>query len=145
MTARLSLSACLFLFLVSSLDNSHPHRNVSLYDPLYLPHSNVTPKFQNSSLIRSLPSRNLISRRSLFALPDGACGPGAPCANGACCSKLGWCSYAPSSCAPENCISNCNAKAPCGQYALSESAKCPLNVCCSQHGFCRKHDHCSSP
>lgn len=46
------------------------------------------------------------------------------------------CSYAPSSCAPENCISNCNATAPCGQYAAPGEGTCPLNVCCSQYGFC---------
>ncbi|KAI6080959.1 hypothetical protein F4821DRAFT_265394 [Hypoxylon rubiginosum] len=30
----------------------------------------------------------------------------------------------------------CNATAECGEYALPENFDCPLNVCCSKHGFC---------
>ncbi|KAL1869089.1 hypothetical protein VTK73DRAFT_3367 [Phialemonium thermophilum] len=46
----------------------------------------------------------------------------------------------PDFCSPENCVNSCDAKSECDpagwgpQYALSES--CPLNVCCSQFGFC---------
>lgn len=71
--------------------------------------------------------------------------PGTPCSNGACCSNTGICSYAPSSCSIDVCISNCNAKAPCGQYADPNNPTCPLNVCCSQYGFCGSaHDFCST-
>ncbi|KAG8685691.1 hypothetical protein FRC08_012968, partial [Ceratobasidium sp. 394] len=34
------------------------------------------------------------------------------------------------------CQSNCTATAECGQYASVPGTKCPLNVCCSQYGFC---------
>ncbi|KAF3055543.1 Chitotriosidase-1 [Daldinia childiae] len=66
--------------------------------------------------------------------------PGAPCSNGACCSNTGVCSYAPTSCGPDVCISNCDAKAPCGPYAEASSAACPLKVCCSEFGFCGSTD-----
>ena len=113
---------------------------------LYQPYSNKTPVFKNDSLIQALSSPEdgaLRKRATSDDLPEGACAPGIPCKNGACCSNTGVCSYAPSSCAPENCISNCDAKAPCGQYAKPENAVCPLNVCCSQYGFCKKK--CRAP
>jgi Chitin recognition protein. len=72
-------------------------------------------------------------------LPTGTCAPGVPCTNGACCSNTGVCSYAPSSCGADVCISNCDAKAPCGEYANPDNATCPLNVCCSQYGFCKSY------
>lgn len=43
-------------------------------------------------------------------------------------------------CGPGNCVNNCDAKSECdpanwgSTYALAET--CPLNVCCSQYGFC---------
>jgi chitinase len=46
----------------------------------------------------------------------------------------------PDFCGPGNCTSTCDAKSECDpggwgpQYASAES--CPLNVCCSQYGFC---------
>ncbi|KAG4435143.1 hypothetical protein IFR05_009375 [Cadophora sp. M221] len=36
----------------------------------------------------------------------------------------------------DKCWSNCDAKAECGGYAKDPGQKCPLNVCCSQFGFC---------
>uniref|UniRef100_A0A093VIR1 chitinase n=2 Tax=Talaromyces marneffei PM1 TaxID=1077442 RepID=A0A093VIR1_TALMA len=39
-----------------------------------------------------------------------------------------------------DCISNCNATAECGKDAKDPSASCPLNVCCSQWGFCGTGD-----
>uniref|UniRef100_A0A093XDC7 chitinase n=1 Tax=Talaromyces marneffei PM1 TaxID=1077442 RepID=A0A093XDC7_TALMA len=113
---------------------------------LFKPYSPDTPVFMNQELIQRLSSngsRKDLSRSSstgasLFKrdLPVGECAPGTPCTNGACCSNTGVCSYAPSSCAPDVCISNCNATAPCGQYAAPGEGNCPLNVCCSQYGFC---------
>ncbi|KAI0203159.1 carbohydrate-binding module family 18 [Astrocystis sublimbata] len=62
---------------------------------------------------------------------------------GACCSKAtGYCNYGPKACGTngispnEVCWSNCNAHAECGRYAETPGQKCPLNVCCSQYGFC---------
>ncbi|SPO07096.1 related to chitinase [Cephalotrichum gorgonifer] len=34
------------------------------------------------------------------------------------------------------CWSNCDAHAECGRYAEPAGKECPLNVCCSQFGFC---------
>jgi chitinase len=70
-------------------------------------------------------------------LPIGTCNDQTPCPNGACCSKIsGLCGYSPSECGAGNCSSNCDAKAPCGQYGAPGSQNCPLNVCCSKFGFC---------
>lgn len=113
--------------------------NTTLYKPLFQPHSNSTPVFKNLALIQELSSGNksILGRRDATDLPTGTCAPGTPCTNGACCSNTGVCSYAPSSCSAEYCISNCDAKAPCGEYADPNNATCPLNVCCSQYGFCK--------
>ncbi|KAJ5970687.1 class V chitinase [Penicillium vulpinum] len=124
-------------------------RNASKPLPaLFQPYSPETPVFKDQNLFRELSkqkSQNQTSKRSLFersalekraSLPTGSCAPSSPCDNGACCSNTGVCSYTPSSCAPDVCISNCNATAPCGQYAAAGEGNCPLNVCCSQYGFC---------
>lgn len=62
---------------------------------------------------------------------------------GACCSKkTGYCNYGPKACGTNNispnevCWSNCDAKAECGRIADPPGKKCPLNVCCSEYGFC---------
>ena len=126
-------------FLSTLLVNSFAEdaANSPIYEALYQPHSNKTPVFQNSTVLQALSlSNGSLIRRATTGLPTGVCAPGSPCTNGACCSNTGVCSYAPTSCSPNVCISNCNAKAPCGQYADPASATCPLNVCCSQFGFC---------
>ncbi|KFY85211.1 hypothetical protein V498_07750 [Pseudogymnoascus sp. VKM F-4517 (FW-2822)] len=126
-----------------------PKNSSSALPPLYQPYSKNKPKFQNEALIRQLsehPGQRLdhldsgpgsLRKRDL---PVGTCAPGVPCTNGACCSNTGVCSYAPSSCGADVCISNCDAKAPCGQYANPDNAACPLSVCCSQYGFCGSTD-----
>ncbi|KAJ8130004.1 hypothetical protein O1611_g3626 [Lasiodiplodia mahajangana] len=60
------------------------------------------------------------------------------------------CGYGPKYCG-DTCISNCDAHAECGRYAEDEGQKCPLNVCCSEFGFCgttpefcEKKDECDS-
>jgi chitinase len=123
----------------SSVPSGHllPKNSSLSYKPLYQPYLNSTPVFQNHRILQALSSGSgSLSKRSTAALPDGVCTPGQPCTNGACCSDTGVCSYAPSSCSQQYCISNCDAKAPCGQYADPGNAICPLNVCCSQYGFC---------
>ncbi|KAJ5921194.1 CAZyme family GH18 [Penicillium verhagenii] len=126
-----------------------PKNSSSALRPLYEAYSKSKPKFENEALIRQLSQHlgeridNLdydsgsLSKRDL---PTGTCAPGVPCTNGACCSSTGVCSYAPSSCGADVCISNCDAKAPCGEYANPDNATCPLNVCCSQYGFCGSTD-----
>ncbi|KAK1699992.1 hypothetical protein BDP55DRAFT_213442 [Colletotrichum godetiae] len=127
-----------------------PRNSSSVLEPLFQPHSNNTPVFKNEAIIKHLtenPGARLdhldlasLKKRQDNGLPVGTCAPGIPCSNGACCSDTGVCSYAPTSCGADVCISNCDAKAPCGQYAVPETASCPLNVCCSKHGFCGSTD-----
>ena len=73
--------------------------------------------------------------------------PTKPCAIG-CCGKNGVCSFGPTSCAPENCQSNCDRKSDCDPgwgAQWSQNEKCPLNVCCSKFGFCgTTSDFCGS-
>ncbi|KAL5340440.1 hypothetical protein BJX70DRAFT_396691 [Aspergillus crustosus] len=123
---------------------SAAHNNSAVYKALYAVHSSSTPVFQNVSgqsanpLVRVLqnPTKDVRSIIKRDELPIGTCAPGVPCVNGACCSKEGICGFSPDECGKDTCISNCDAKAECGQYALPESATCPLNVCCSKYGFC---------
>ncbi|KAJ3529968.1 hypothetical protein NM208_g9528 [Fusarium decemcellulare] len=71
-----------------------------------------------------------------------SCSEVKPCSNGACCAKTGYCNYGPEACGTngespnDKCWSNCDAHAECGRYAETPGKKCPLNVCCSKHGFC---------
>ncbi|KAJ5600690.1 hypothetical protein N7450_001757 [Penicillium hetheringtonii] len=39
-------------------------------------------------------------------------------------------------CGDDVCVSDCDAQAECGLYAPVVNTTCPLNVCCSQFGFC---------
>ncbi|KAK2850539.1 hypothetical protein FQN49_005565, partial [Arthroderma sp. PD_2] len=89
------------------------------------------------------PGNELMVATDSQVVDDYSCGPGRPCSNGACCSKkTGYCNYGPKACGTNNispndvCWSNCDAKAECGRYADPPGKKCPLNVCCSQYGFC---------
>lgn len=86
---------------------------------------------------------------------DGTCAPGRPCVNGACCSTSGFCGYGKllwlsagsdlavhdvyiikrveltsigSEFCGDSCISNCDAIAECGQFAVPSGKTCPLNV-----------------
>ena len=88
-------------------------------------------------------SKSLVSRQAATKPDDYTCGPGRPCRNGACCPRdTGQCNYGPKACGTSGtspndvCLSNCDAKAECGRYAEPRGKKCPLNVCCSQFGFC---------
>ncbi|KAH8802952.1 hypothetical protein F5884DRAFT_903558 [Xylogone sp. PMI_703] len=96
--------------------------------------------------------QNVTFPSQLLARADG-CSSTNPCPEG-CCSPFGFCGYGPSFCSSESgCIAagsqngTCNLKSECDpgnfpgwgevwgpEYAMSES--CPLNVCCSQFGFC---------
>ncbi|KAI0505902.1 glycoside hydrolase [Xylaria bambusicola] len=89
--------------------------------PTYYP-----PKFGTSGNL-SLSSRDV--------LPVGECNAATPCVNGACCGTDNLCGYSPKSCGT-GCQHNCDAKAGCGPYAVEGAQSCPLNVCCSEFGFC---------
>ncbi|KAL2130498.1 hypothetical protein VTI74DRAFT_6334 [Chaetomium olivicolor] len=83
----------------------------STLDSLYRPYSNKTPVFQNDTIIRHLLAHSgSLSKRA--AAND----------------------------LPEVCISNCDTKAPSGQYADPTNTNCPMNACCSQYGFCGSPD-----
>ena len=109
------------------ISNGHKenHRNPIRAVDAYSPQS-LNPK------LRSVP---------LYArdLPIGTCNKDTPCTNKACCGPDGLCGYSPKSCG-NGCSSNCDAKAQCGQYAPADSQKCPLNVCCSEFGYCGSTD-----
>lgn len=81
---------------------------------------------QETSLI------NLFGRAQV---DDHTCAKGRECINGACCGASGACGYGPAYCGL-GCTSNCDAKAECGQFSADGKTTCPLNVCCSQFGFC---------
>ncbi|KAM7212522.1 putative glycosyl hydrolases family 18 protein [Rhypophila decipiens] len=94
-------------------------------------HSSLAAMSEASLMARAVP------------VEDYTCGPNKPCSNGACCPKEGGnCMYGPAACgttgtSPNDvCWSNCNAKAECGRFANPPGKTCPLNVCCSQWGFC---------
>ncbi|KAK6987473.1 chitin-binding type-1 domain-containing protein [Favolaschia claudopus] len=74
-------------------------------------------------------------------LPVGSCTPTIPCSNGACCNgDSGFCGFGQAFCKQVSeggpCTSNCDALAECGPNAAPTNFTCPLNVCCSQFGFC---------
>jgi len=90
-------------------------------------------------------NHSLLMRRD-----DYSCGPGNPCANGACCGETGYCGYGEpfrytivTSAANTihsgdtycglGCLSNCNAKAECGQNAVPAGKECPLNTWYTAH------------
>ncbi|PVH76631.1 glycoside hydrolase family 18 protein [Cadophora sp. DSE1049] len=114
----------------------------AIYRPIFAQHRNDTPRFINSThrnvnpLLPAALGLSSLDKRAAAALPEGACAPGTPCVNGACCSSEGWCGYSPEFCGSGSCISNCDAKASCGQYAAEGKGACPLSVCCSTSGFC---------
>lgn len=70
---------------------------------------------------------------SVAAQQDASCDSEHPCKSG-CCSKSGSCGFGPDWCSDDKCMSNCDAVAECGKYG--NGTECPLNVCCSQWGFC---------
>ncbi|KAF2429131.1 glycoside hydrolase, partial [Tothia fuscella] len=68
------------------------------------------------------------------------CGPNQPCLDGSCCNKEGKCGYKLGHCAPENCLSNCKAKAMCGMDSVDGATPCGLKLCCSFYGWCGTED-----
>lgn len=83
-----------------------------------------------------------ISFAAAVVAGDYSCNENKPCSNGSCCAKSGYCGYSEEYCGKTDespndiCWSNCDATAECGRFAEPEGKECPLNVCCSQYGFC---------
>ncbi|OQE20207.1 hypothetical protein PENFLA_c017G00789 [Penicillium flavigenum] len=64
------------------------------------------------------------------------CSKSKPCINGACCGSSGHCGFGLTYYG-DGCMHNCDATADCRKYAKVAGQGCPLNVCCSEFGFCR--------
>ncbi|KAF5678234.1 hypothetical protein FCIRC_6517 [Fusarium circinatum] len=84
---------------------------------------------------------------AVAAQDDTTCSATKRCKNG-CCNKSGNCGFGPDYCGT-NCRSDCDRKSECNPgfgSKWAESDKCPLNVCCSKHGYCGKttKDFCGS-
>lgn len=82
---------------LSNLTSSQPlsNRNRSaIYRPLFAQHRNDTPRFINTTqqnvnpLVPAAVGLTNFGHRDVSTLPEGACAPGSPCVNGACCSKV---------------------------------------------------------
>ncbi|KAJ7613448.1 glycoside hydrolase superfamily, partial [Roridomyces roridus] len=101
----------------------------------------LTAIFLLQPVLAQAPSNSASAALAQSTLPVGSCTSTIPCSNGACCnSKTGYCGYGDAFCtalaAGGPCSSNCDAKAQCGPNAPAGEEECPLNVCCSQFGFC---------
>ena len=88
---------------------------------------------------------------TLLKRDEYSCDEDKPCGNGACCGKSGYCGFGDKYCGTtgespnDDCWSNCDAHAECGKDAKDAGTKCPLNVCCSEFGFCgTTEEFCSS-
>lgn len=95
-----------------------------------VPASEALSDYTNAPLAPGLFERQLGSGSD-----DHSCSKDRECLNGACCGASGWCGYGEVYCG-DGCTSNCDATAECGKDSASGTATCPLNVCCSQFGFC---------
>ncbi|CZR61249.1 uncharacterized protein PAC_11145 [Phialocephala subalpina] len=86
-------------------------------------------------LVRALSAFVLfLSSWNLTSAQSGSCSDTSLCVSGCCNGE--YCGFGPTYCGTGNCTSSCDAIAECGPYAPSDSYDCPLNVCCSQYGFC---------
>nr|AIT18909.1 chitinase [Hirsutella thompsonii] len=76
------------------------------------------------------------------AEPDYSCSKTKPCKVGCCAVNadgVGVCGGGPEFCSPPKCISQCGWKSECDPgwgIQWSNASTCPLNVCCSDFGFC---------
>ncbi|KAL3453554.1 hypothetical protein BJX65DRAFT_302452 [Aspergillus insuetus] len=93
------------------------------------------------------PSASFSIQRTADPDDPYSCSENDPCGNGACCARTGVCGYGEDYCGTSGdsgpndvCWSNCDAKAECGRHSDPPGKECPLNVCCSQYGFCGMTD-----
>ncbi|KAF2741656.1 glycoside hydrolase family 18 protein [Sporormia fimetaria CBS 119925] len=87
--------------------------------------------------LKFAPALDLVSTTAATT-DDYTCSANKPCRDhAACCNGVsGQCGFGPDFCGADVCISDCDAKAECGQYAVEGKEECPLKVCCSKWGFC---------
>ena len=130
------------------------HVNSQVYSPeldippLTCDNPAILSSFFDYSAKRSRISNDACPKRTIFERDtadddDYSCSEAKPCKNGACCPKAtGYCNYGPDACGTNGqspndvCWSHCDAHAECGRYADPPGKTCPLNVCCSEFGFC---------
>ncbi len=99
--------------------------------------------YSTATALRSLDDyADLVNDANLtvFKRDQYACKKGTPCKTNACCGSFsggdtGECGLGPAWCGSD-CDSQCDAKAECGSWANPPGKECPLNVCCSEFGFC---------
>ena len=77
----------------------------------------------------SARSSSTLAKRDALRCDDG------PCIDGSCCGKDHICGYGPDFCGT-GCISQCDAKAMCGEYSENGEMPCGMKLCCSAMGWC---------
>ena len=127
--------------ILGQIDSNNTRNSTSI--------NSTTLHVRSHSHPRHLPSEISPYRPGLLQKRlDGPvqCGLGQPCLDGSCCSKDGKCGYKEAHCAPENCLSNCDAKAMCGIDSADGRTPCGLKLCCSFYGWCGTEEvHCNDP
>jgi chitinase len=117
--SRFLLTLCLWVSIVESSANPEINQGLAL-----------TPEPQHAN-----PARLLL--RQAPADQPYTCSATVPCTDGSCCdASSNSCGRDAIHCAPNVCVSGCDAKASCGSWAANPGQTCPLNVCCSKFGFC---------
>ena len=129
----------------SILANTYINLRYTLGQLNYTKDSAANSTLQNSTDLNARHSRrhahhkhhqspNLVIRQATDGGPF-QCGAGSPCKDGAYYSKLVNCGFKEAHCSPENCISNCDAKAICGFNSPGGTTKCGFKLCCSFYGW----------
>lgn len=133
--ANLFAVACIVTLFSGYADAAHKDS----FHGTRLRHHSLHHEHKESGLEGQPDELSLLPRSSkslsLTRRDEYSCGPGNPCANGACCGKDGYCGYGPIYCG-DGCVSNCDATAECGRFAVPSGKTCLLDTCCSEHGFC---------
>lgn len=83
-------------------------------------------------------SRHAFTIHRIETLTEIQSSPDKSCELG-CCGGSGYCGFGPTFCGLGNCTSGCDRKSECDPgwgSQWSNATDCPLNVCCSQFGFC---------
>ncbi|KAA8652731.1 uncharacterized protein ATNIH1004_001636 [Aspergillus tanneri] len=111
----------------------------------WLSGSSVTPKIPNVDQpvdegVQVDDGPEFFNKTLLRRVDPYSCTKDIPCHTEACCGSffdgdVGTCGFGDTYCGSD-CVSQCDAKPECGQYANPPGKTCPLNVCCSEFGFC---------
>jgi chitinase len=77
----------------------------------------------------SARSSSGLAKRDALRCDDG------PCIDGSCCGKDHICGFGPDFCG-DGCLSQCDAKAMCGEHSENGEMPCGMKLCCSASGWC---------